>query len=224
MRTDNKKNNFWIILLMAVLTVCLSGRGYCRPQESEGYAMMIQCSPVDGGTISPGVGIHRFGLNEVVTLTATPKPGYQFVFWLGDVLDETSEQTTTVANSPKIIIAVFERTEYASLAELNLVSAGFGGGGGAVGGTGDSGSPSPTGSSTPPQEFPDRPPFDYPSQFPVPGDEPGDIPVPESGGFPVPEDNPVPEPATMLLFGMGAVSIAVSRRKVRNQPMNTLEG
>jgi hypothetical protein len=214
MRTDNKKNNFWIILLVAVLTISLSSQGYCRQQESEGYAMMIQHSPIGGGTITPGDGVHRFGLNEVVTLTAVAKPGYQFVYWLGDVLDETTEQTTAVANSPKIIIAVFERTEYAFLAEFDGITAGMGRGGLISAfrnlGAGDF-------ESWDSREVRDRPtpepPELYDDDFPVPEDEMGE-------DFPVPEDEPIPEPATMFLFGVGAVSIAISRRKVRNLPLD----
>jgi len=211
MRTDNKKNNFWIILLVAALAMGLSGQGYCRQQESEGYAMMIQHTPVNGGTVTPGVGVHRFVLNEVVTLTAIAKPGYQFVYWLGDVLDETTEQTTAVANSPKIIIAVFERVEYIFLAELDTVKAG-GAIGGAIAVSRDFAmgpAISPGGSED--YDYPTyEPPESYDDDFPVPEDEMGN-------DFPVPEDEPVPEPTTMLLFGVGAASIAISRRKVRNQ-------
>jgi len=96
--------------------------------------LLIQQSPAQGGTISPSPGIYDFAPNSEVTLTAIPKPGYQFIYWLGDVADPTASITITYLNKPKIIIAVFEQSEYGFLLEGATVSAGspssFVGGGG----------------------------------------------------------------------------------------------
>jgi len=207
-RTCNKKINLCIILLAVGLVMVLSDQGYCRRLESEGYALMIQHSPVNGGTVAPGLGIHRFGLNEVVTLTAIPKPGYHFVYWLGDVVDGTTEETTVVVDSPKIIIAVFERIEYSTLTELDTIMPGIGRGGAMAVGTdfrmgraiNPGGRRKDRGRSWPKK----KPPPD----FPVPDDD-------TDHDFPV----PVPEPATMLLFGAGAV-FAISKRKSRSMLQN----
>jgi hypothetical protein len=229
MRTGNKKINLCIILLAVGLVIVLSDQGYCRQRESESYALMIQQSPVSGGTVTPGLGVQRFGLNEVVTLTAIPKPGYHFVYWLGDVIEETTEETTVVVDSPKIIIAVFERTEYSTLTELDTIMPGIGRGGAmAVRTDFRMGRPiNPGGWKD--RDWPTyEPPESYDRDFPVPDGDMGedfpvplsnDFPVPMSNDFPVPDDEPIPEPATMLLFGVGAV-FAISKRKSRSMSRN----
>ena len=75
-------------------------------------ALMVQQSPVDGGVVTPGVGVYDMENDSRVNLTAVPNPGYQFVYWLGDVSDSTSNSTVAYLNSPKIVIAVFERVGY----------------------------------------------------------------------------------------------------------------
>jgi hypothetical protein len=45
-------------------------------------------------------------------LTAAPKPGYQFVYWLGDVTDPMSNRTIVRLDGPKIVVAVFEAVEH----------------------------------------------------------------------------------------------------------------
>lgn len=215
MRTGSKKINLCIILLAVGLVIALSDQGYCRQRESEGYVLMIQQSPVSGGTVTPGLGVQRFGLNEVVTLTAIPKPGYHFVYWLGDVIDGTTEETTVVVDSPKIIIAVFERTEYNTLTELDTIRPGLGRGGARAvrtdfrmgrrinpGGRKDR----------------DRPTYEPPEllgrNFPVPdGDMGEDFPVPMDGDFPVPDDEPIPEPATIAMVGLGAFLLRKRKHK-----------
>jgi hypothetical protein len=218
MRTGNKKINLCIILLAVGLVIVLSDQGYCRQRESEGYALIIQNSPVNGGTVTPGLGVQRFGLNEVVTLRAIPKPGYYFVYWLGDVIEETSEETTVVVDSPKIIIAIFERTEYSTLTELDTIRPGIGRGGAMAVRTDFRMGPriSPGGWKDRDWDWPTFEPWVPPGPFPVPdGDMGEDVPLPVDNDIPVPDDEPVPEPATMLLLGAGAV-FAISRRKSRS--------
>jgi hypothetical protein len=77
------------------------------------YAMLVQESPVGAGEIKPGIGVHNFGANETVTLITVANPGWKFVYWLGDVSDPTANRTMTSVDGPKIIIAVFQRDEYA---------------------------------------------------------------------------------------------------------------
>jgi hypothetical protein len=104
---------------------------YC---QTSGVTLLIEQNPPQGGVITPGVGVHNFDINAEVTLTAIPKPGYQFIHWLGDVVDPTASTTVVYLNKPKIIIAVFEQTEYGFLLEAATVSTGspssFVGGGG----------------------------------------------------------------------------------------------
>ena len=217
MRTNNHRQfNLWMVLTAVILTLAISQQAYCRQGDPEGYSVMIQHSPIDGGRVTPLAGIQRFELNELVTLTAIPKPGYRFVYWLGDVVDQSTEQTIVIADSPKIIIAIFERTEYETLIEIDTVRAGLGRGG-----------------ATPVRadlrmgpavnsdeqkiwdwDWPEFPPF-IDDDFPVASGD--DFPVPESHDFPVPEDDPVPEPATIIFFGVGAASIAISKRRAKKR-------
>jgi len=69
------------------------------------------------------MGVVRFALDQQIQLTAVPKPGYQFVYWLGDVSDPQAVTTTAYIDKPKIIIAVFEKVSY------EAVSTGVGAGG-----------------------------------------------------------------------------------------------
>jgi len=73
---------------------------------------LLQQIPENAGTITPGAGVHYLEQNTSVTLTAVPRPGFQFVYWLGDVREPTLNRTTTYLDAPKIVVAVFERDEY----------------------------------------------------------------------------------------------------------------
>ncbi len=193
------------VALMAVVTITQSA--HC--QEEEYYCLMIQQSSVDAGIVSPGVGIHQVAVGEPVTLKATPKPGYRFVYWMGDVSDASTSQTIVIVDAPKIVVAVFERTEHELLLEAGDFAGGQGGGGGLVGvGTFISGGgPVSTGGGDfdPPKRIVIPPIKDEPSDpFPVPGDE-NSIPVPG-------EDNPIPEPATVVLLGMGGLMLLRRKR------------
>ncbi len=173
-----------------------------------GYALLIEQSPVDAGKITPQVGVYRAELDEVVTLRAIPKPGYRFVYWLGDVTDATTNETTIFVDAPKIVIAVFERSEFESLLEAGIVS-GLGRGGlrwrpdfrprrGGGGG----------GAGQPPGELTEIP--EPKDEFPIPGDL-----------FPVPEpDEEIPEPATIILLGVGAASLMLGQRKRKRTPQH----
>ena len=71
-----------------------------------------------------------FELNSEITLTAAPKPGYQFLYWLGDVSDPGAIKTVVYLDKPKIVIAIFEQTENGTLVEEEGLSFGGGGAGG----------------------------------------------------------------------------------------------
>ena len=188
------KNNLitsgWLcaILPLMAITACLAAPAYCQT------TLMIQQSPPDGGTVTPAVGVHDFAPNSEVTLTAVPKPGYQFVYWLGDVSDATSTRTVTYLNTPKIIIAVFVRNEYEFLLGSDSISSlpigglyvsardysNQGGSGEIVRRTSNPSTPKP--------------------------------PV-EKHNVPVPKQEPVPEPATGVLLILGGLLTSVIRRK-----------
>ncbi len=168
------------ILCLAVLGLA----ALCSAQTDSGYALIIQKSPCDGGVVTPGEGIHKFGLNQMVTLTAEPKPGYRFLYWMGDVTEMTCNYTSVWVDSPKIVIAVFERTEFELPEDLGFSSGGGAGADGAMGvGSGwHMGYGISTGSGTS---------QGYRHSVP-PGGNPGG-------------EQSIPEPATLFLLGLGSL-------------------
>lgn len=207
MKVSNSICFGWRQVTLAVLAFAFvfSAPAYCR---SSGVVLLIQQTPAQGGTVNPGVGVHRFDLNTEVTLTAVPEPGFQFVCWMGDVGDTTAASTITYLNAPKIIIAVFERTQFDFLPSAErALSTPHGGlyrsaedysrqaysGGGAK---------RPKKWSWPAE--PEKPEEPEEPDFPSPEDE-DDFPV------------PVPEPATVILLGLGGW-MALTRRRTRKKP------
>ena len=130
-----RKQLFPLILLSVVLLVVVgvNRNVYC---QDNGYSLMVQQSPADGGSVSPETGIHRIGIDESVSLKATPSPGYRFVYWMGDVSSSSTSRTEVVINAPKIVVAVFERIsndQSVQVAGTGRKSSGGGGGGGESG-------------------------------------------------------------------------------------------
>jgi len=196
-----------ITLAVLAFAFVFSAPAYCR---SNGVVLLIQQTPAQAGTVNPGVGVHRFDLNTEVTLTAVPEPGFQFVCWMGDVGDTTAGSTITYLNAPKIIIAVFERTQFDFLAPAERALSTPHGGlyrsaadysrQGYTGG----GAKRPKEWSWPKE--PEKPEEPEEPDFPRPEDE-DDFPVPE----------PVPEPATVILLGLGTC-MALTRRRTGKKP------
>lgn len=117
-----------ILLAVAIIVAGLLAPAYSQTQS---VALMLEQTPVKGGDIAPGPGIYQFETGSEIILTATAKPGYKFVHWLGDVSDATATSTVVYLNEPKVIIAVFEQSESGALGqEQEYLSAGGGGGGG----------------------------------------------------------------------------------------------
>ncbi len=110
------------LLVSAALALVPVARGY---SEQTVYDLCIEHSPAKAGKVTPDSGTHRFHANSVVTLSAEPVPGYQFAYWLGDVVDPSSRQTTVRVDASKVIIAVFKPAEEYPFER----SAGGGGGG-----------------------------------------------------------------------------------------------
>jgi len=121
------------------------------------------------------------------------------------VVDGTTEETTVVVDSPKIIIAVFERIEYSTLTELDTIRPGIGRGGAMAVGTDFRIGPkiNPGGRKDRDWDWPKKKP---PPDFPVPDDDTGH-------DFPVPDDEPIPEPATIAMIGLGAILLKERKHK-----------
>ncbi len=119
-----------LISAIAIIVGWLFAPAYCQTPD---VALLLQQTPAKGGAITPIAGVYHFKLNSEVTLTAVPKPGYQFIYWLGDVSDPAATNTIVYLDKPKIIIAVFEQSKYGVLAaEEGLPGGGGGGGSGLV--------------------------------------------------------------------------------------------
>ena len=54
----------------------------------------------------------------MIRLTAVPRPGYHFLYWLGDVIDPHSISTAAYLDGPKIIVAVYARISEDEIFEL----------------------------------------------------------------------------------------------------------
>jgi hypothetical protein len=188
-----------------ILLLCLAAPAYC---QDESAALMLQVSPVDGGSVNLSPGVHIYDRDSQVLLTATPKTGYQFVCWLGNVADARASRTSVFLDTPKIIIAVFERSKFAFVEyeEDPDISAG---GGGLFRSRTEEGSDATGGGGRRPLKY----------HFPKP--KTPDVPVPETPppDVPVPEDNeqdppvPVPEPATITFVLAGLLAMTKRSRK-----------
>jgi hypothetical protein len=192
------------VLWLTLAAMCLTpGFSYAAKM-----ALLLQQSPADGGSIEPGTGVHQLECNSQITLRAVPQQGYQFVTWLGDVDEPTSPVTEAYMDSPKIVIAVFERSQYESIEAADILfsrpggglrgsAADIGSGGGGGGVTGRQWHSEPLRRILRPEEEPD--------ELPVPDEA-------ENDDFPVPE---VPEPATLTLFALAGILIRMQSRKRR---------
>ncbi|MGA2172211.1 MAG: hypothetical protein ABSG82_04250 [Sedimentisphaerales bacterium] len=183
---NSKSSGVALALKCAILLLCFAGPGYC---EEYSAALMLEVTPGNGGTLNLPSGVHIYESDAGVTLVATPNPGYRFVYWLGDVTDAMAVTTMVYLDSPKIVIAVFERFDFEFVAGAEMSQASIGGGGlvrsaadytgGGSGGGGDQPSPPSNPHSTPP---PPNPP-------------------------------PVPEPATVVFMISGILGIARYKRR-----------
>jgi hypothetical protein len=196
--------------------------------QTRGVALLIEQTPSQGGLVSPEVGVHHYDSGAAVTLIAVPRPSYQFVYWLGDVLDPTASKTVAYLDKPKIIVAIFTQVEQGQLVVGQGVPSGGGGGdfispgesispsatrtggGGDFISPGEAISPSATRTggvgSTP--NSPIKPPTEG-TPDPIPPDDPPPLPPDER---PLPLDpSDVPEPATGLLLTLGGLTLLRKR-------------
>jgi hypothetical protein len=196
MKRSNSKS--WcsaVIICCATLLFCFSAQAAV---QENGTSLMLETSPVEGGYLNIASGVHAYDMYADVTLKATPKPGYQFVCWLGNVSNSVTSSTTVFLNSPKMVIAVFERSEFATPGEELSGSGGYTvvGGGGESGGGGMVRSQGLSDSSLEQAAFkPQTNPHYYNPTPPPP-----------------PPPVPTPEPATVTLFFTGFLML-VNRRK-----------
>ena len=213
------------VTILAIVTILLSlgGSAYC---DSADVSLLLQQIPAQGGTITPNVGVYQLTPNSEITLTANPKPGYRFICWLGDVSDPKSSSTVAYINGPKIIIALFERTEYEDLLPETIASGGGGGGGGGNAGSASDGSPDIVanssglmggggGKSKPKVFSPTTPSSPWPTDL--------DRLTVEPPVFlaPVQDEAVIPEPATAILLALGGLFTLIRRHKSEDRSQKT---
>ena len=190
------KMEVWIAAILVSLI-----QGVCPAiGQSDGVELVLDRSPLEGGTVTPGAGVHRFAADTEVTITAVPQPGYRFAYWLGDVLAPTSCTTRIRMGGPRSVVAVFDPVQDEACPEPDpdlIVGfpAGMSGGGGGGNGLG-----------------------------PSVGNFWAGGPICTGGGrtrntcvvvWQAPS-TPVPEPTTLCLMGLGtamAARMALSRRR-----------
>jgi len=203
------------------LLAILVGFAFPAYSRTDDCVLLLQQTPVQGGIVTPEIGIaHTFKYNKTITLTAVPKPGYHFVYWLGDVSEPTSNNTAVTLNAPKLIIAVFTRNRFEFLESPEVITP-SGGGGRLLW------RPSEGGTGLPHQgtrRQPDLPgPFIFPpssltiEESPLTEGEEGTIiieeePFTNEGTITIKEE-PIPEPCTLTLFMGAGLLILYKRRK-----------
>jgi hypothetical protein len=180
-----------IILAVAIIVGGLLAPAYCQPSS---VTLLLQQTPTQGGIITPNTGIYHYAPDSEVTLTAVPKDGYRFTYWLGDVSNPTASFTVVHLNEPKVVVAVFEPTNYDTLDVSGSLATSGGGGGGGL--------------------FASAPDFRWPSAISAGGGA-GKLqgPISLQIGDGVAE---TPEPATSILLVLGSL-FAFARRGTKKQ-------
>ena len=112
-------------------------RGVERPQGSHvdigayearvKYPLTIQVSPFGGGSTNPSGTVWE-DPNSVLSVSATPNPGYYFLNWSGNVASANSASTTvTIPTQPVTITANFQQHDFSIGSSPNPLSLRIGG-------------------------------------------------------------------------------------------------
>jgi hypothetical protein len=114
----------------AVITVKIAVSDSSVPSQSDAREFTFTIDPKSynlsmfatvGGTTDPPVGNSLYDPGEIVTITATPDPGFVFVNWAGNVANQMDNPTTVSMNEDLLVTANFAST----LKRLKDVEGGF---------------------------------------------------------------------------------------------------
>ena len=177
-----------------IVAIAIIACGFLTPASARAkdVILLLKQSPIKGGDLSPLAGTYHFEPGSEVALTATPKPGYRFLHWLGDVSDPTATKTTVHLNKPKIVVAVFEQNDSRLSTFEGQPIVGGGGGGGVFSNPTD---------------------LSWPGGF-IAGGGSTRPPAQPTINIPIGGNQPVPEPATGVLLLVGGL-LALRRRGSR---------
>ena len=120
----------FVALLWVGLASALTAFGTAKAQDSA-CELCVEHSPAKAGRVTPDTGTYRYQPNSIVTLSAEPQPGYQFAYWIGDVSNPKTPNTTVRLDTSKIVVAVFKPAPIEE-PEPRIAFGGGGGGGGAL--------------------------------------------------------------------------------------------
>jgi hypothetical protein len=201
-----------LLLMLALCVAFISAKA-----SAQQYMLYTEKTLAQAGVVTPSVQeAHFYETGEVVTLTAQPYQGYEFVYWLGDVEEKTARTTKVIMDGPRYVVAVFEASIAGEGVEYGMKNLEEGGGVAATGGGNSmfSNSISQTG-------------FSGVGAYMKESERPGTLTQPTGTAAPSPtyrppgEGNPnpvIPEPATLTLFGLGALGVT-ARRMIRKRKL-----
>ncbi|MFI4911551.1 MAG: PEP-CTERM sorting domain-containing protein [Sedimentisphaeraceae bacterium JB056] len=204
------ERKFFLMLALCVMFISVN-------VKAEKYMLYTEKTLAQAGVVTPSVQeAHFYEAGEVVTLTAQPYQGYEFVYWLGDVEEKTARTTKVILDGPRYVVAVFEPSISGEGVEYGIKSLEEGGGVAA-----SSSGTSMFGNSITQSGYTGVGAYMKDSQ------RPGTLTQPTSSSSPSPtyrppsEINPnpvIPEPATLTLFGLGALGVT-ARRVIRKKKL-----
>ena len=107
MNLSNLNSYYLFFLLNLIIFSCTKGDSDSSSQVEPDPAVTynVSISSTEGGSVNTQSGI--FNAGTVLTITATPNEGYEFIGWTGS--NETSMEITITVNSNISLQAIFSK-------------------------------------------------------------------------------------------------------------------